>query len=242
MEFGPGTYALSFVAGAASVLSPCVLPLIPILVASALSKHRLGAVALAAGLGVAFAAVGTVLANLGASTGFDPELIRRAAAALMVAFGLIMLSSRLSAWFAVLGSQISNAGSGVLNTLSGDGLASQFAIGLVLGFVWSPCVGPMLGAATTLAAQGRHLGQIALLMMVFGLGAGAPLLLLGAASRTSWLRSHRAFGLLGRASKIALGVAFVALGLVVLFGYDRNIESALLSVSPMWLTRLTTSI
>ncbi|OTP70291.1 cytochrome c biogenesis CcdA family protein [Caballeronia sordidicola] len=242
MEFGPGTYALSFVAGAASVLSPCVLPLIPILVASALSKHRLGAVALAAGLGVAFAAAGTVLANLGASTGFDPELIRRAAATLMVAFGLIMLSARLSAWFAVIGSQISNAGSGVLNTLSGDGLASQFAIGLVLGFVWSPCVGPTLGAATTLAAQGRHLGQIALLMMVFGLGAGAPLLLLGAASRASWLRSNGALGLLGRASKIALGVAFVALGLVVLFGYDRNIESALLSVSPMWLTRLTTSI
>lgn len=242
MDFGPGTYALSFVAGAASVLSPCVLPLIPILIASASSKHRLGPAALAAGLGLAFAAVGTVLANLGATAGLDPEVVRRGAAGLMVVFGLIMLSARLSTGFAALSSRLSNTGHGTLNSLSGDGLASQFAIGMVLGLVWSPCVGPTLGAATTLAAQGSHLEQIALLMMVFGVGAAAPLLVLGVVSRASLLRFRGALGSLGRASKIALGVLFVALGLVVLLGYDRNIESAFLSVSPIWLTRLTTSI
>jgi cytochrome c-type biogenesis protein len=88
-------------------------------------------------------------------------------------------------------------GQGALSSLSGDGLASQFGIGLVLGLVWSPCVGPTLGAATTLAAQGRHLGQIALLMMVFGLGAGVPLVLLGGASRASLLWSRRLLASLG---------------------------------------------
>jgi cytochrome c-type biogenesis protein len=242
MDFGPGTYALGFLAGAASVLSPCVLPLIPILIASALSKHRFGTLALAGGLSLSFAAVGTVLANLGANAGLDPELFRRVAAALMTVFGIVMLSTRLSARFAMLSARMGNVGQGALSSLSGDGLASQFGIGLVLGLVWSPCVGPTLGAATTLAAQGSHLGQIALLMMVFGLGAGAPLVVLGGASRASLLRSRGLLALLGRVSKTALGTLFVVLGVVVLLGYDRNVESALLSVSPMWLTRLTTSI
>ena len=58
MDFGASTYAIGFAAGAASSLSPCVLPLLPILAASALSTHRFGPLALAAGLGVSFAAVG----------------------------------------------------------------------------------------------------------------------------------------------------------------------------------------
>jgi cytochrome c-type biogenesis protein len=242
MDFGLGTYALGFLAGAASVLSPCVLPLIPILIASALSKHRFGTLALAGGLSLSFAAVGTVLANLGANARLDPELFRRVAAALMTVFGIVMLSTRLSARFAMLSARVGNVGQGALSSLSGDGLASQFGIGLVLGLVWSPCVGPTLGAATTLAAQGSHLGQIALLMMVFGLGAGAPLVVLGGVSRASLLRSRGLLASLGRVLKTALGTLFVVLGVVVLLGYDRNVESALLSVSPMWLTRLTTSI
>jgi cytochrome c-type biogenesis protein len=242
MDFGPGTYVLGFVAGAASILSPCVLPLIPILIASALSKHRFGTLALAGGLSLSFAAVGTVLANLGANAGLDPELFRRVAAALMAVFGIVMLSSRLSAAFAMLGSRVGNVAQGALSSLSGDGLVSQFGIGLLLGLVWSPCVGPTLGAATTLAAQGPHLGQIALLMIVFGMGAGVPLLVLGAVSRASLLRSRGLLASLGRVSKTALGMVFVVLGVIIFLGYDRNIESALLSVSPMWLTRLTTSI
>jgi cytochrome c-type biogenesis protein len=74
------------------------------------------------------------------------------------------------------------------------------------------------------------------------LGAGTPLMVLGGVSRASLLRSRGMLASLGRVSKTALGTLFVVLGVVILFGYDRNIESALLSVSPMWLTRLTTSI
>jgi len=58
MDFAPGTYALGFLAGALTTLSPCVLALLPILVASALAVHRLGVVALAAGLGASFSVIG----------------------------------------------------------------------------------------------------------------------------------------------------------------------------------------
>jgi cytochrome c-type biogenesis protein len=241
MEFGPGTYALGFFAGAASILSPCVLPILPILIATALTRHRFGAVALALGLSLSFAAVGIFVATLGASIGLDPETLRRVAAALMVLFGLVMLIAPLQAVFARASSRVSNTGQSTLGAVSGDGLPGQFLIGLLLGVVWSPCVGPTLGAATTLAAQGKDLGHIAALMVLFGLGAGLALMILGALSRTSWGRL-RSLAAVGRATKLALGGLFVLLGVFILTGFDRTIETAVLSISPEWLTALTTSL
>jgi len=241
MEFGPGTYALGFFAGTASILSPCVLPILPILIATALTRHRFGAVALALGLSLSFAAVGIFVATLGASIGLDPETLRRVAAALMVLFGLVMLIAPLQAVFARASSRFSNTGQSALGSVSGDGLAGQFLIGLLLGVVWSPCVGPTLGAATTLAAQGKDLGHIAALMVLFGLGAGLPLMILGALSRTARGRL-RSLATVGRATRLALGALFVLLGVFILTGFDRTVETALLSISPEWLTALTTSL
>jgi cytochrome c-type biogenesis protein len=241
MDFGASTYAIGFAAGAASSLSPCVLPLLPILAASALSTHRFGPVALAAGLGVSFAAVGIFFATLGASLGLDAETFRRAAAVLMIAFGLVMLVPRLQEVFAQMTSRLSGAGTNVLGRVSGEGLAGQFCIGLLLGLVWSPCVGPTLGAATTLASQGTHLGHIALLMILFGLGAGLPLMILGGVSRASLERVRGALFSFGKIAKVTLGTVFAVLGVLVLTGLDRQIEAAVLAVSPMWLTAFTTS-
>lgn len=160
MDFGAGTYAVGFLAGAASILSPCVLPILPILIASALSRHRLGTAALALGLALSFATVGTFIATLGASIGLGTETLRRVAAVLMVVFGVVMLSARLQTSFGSLSSRIGSGGQRALGSIKGEGPGSQFAIGLLLGLVWSPCVGPTLGAASTLAAQGQNLGQI----------------------------------------------------------------------------------
>lgn len=242
MDFGPITYALGFVAGIASVLSPCVLPLLPILVAAALSRHRLGTAALALGLSVSFASVGIFVATLGASLGLNTDTLRRVAAMLMVLFGLVMLSARLQAGFVRISAKVSATGHQALGAVKGEGLPGQFLIGLLLGLVWSPCVGPTLGAATTLAAQGRSLGHVTLLMSVFGLGAGLPLMVLGAITRASAVRLRGSLASFGKAARLVLGSLFVLLGTLVLSGFDRQIEAIVLSVSPMWLTALTTSI
>jgi cytochrome c-type biogenesis protein len=246
MDFGIGTYAVGFLAGAASILSPCVLPILPILIASALSKHRLGTAALALGLALSFALVGIFIATLGASIGLGPETLRHVAAALMILFGIVMLSPRLQLLFASIGSHFgSHFGSRsqqALGSIKGEGLASQFLIGLLLGLVWSPCVGPTLGAATTLAAQGKNLGQIALLMLVFGFGAGFPLLLLGGLSHATMMRIRGSLASIGHVAKIVMGGLFVILGLLILTGWDRRLEALILSISPDWLTKLTTSL
>ncbi len=238
--FGAATYGLGLVAGALSTLSPCVLPLVPVLVASAVNAHRWGALALGLGLALSFAVVGVFLASLGVSLGLDPESFRRAGAVLMVLFGVTLVVPRLQAVFAAATSAVGNSGSQLLARVTLDGLGGQLVIGLLLGVVWSPCVGPTLGAATTLASQGSNLGQIALLMLVFGFGAAAPLVLLGSASRATLTRLRGSLVTAGRYGKIAFGALLCLLGLMIFTGVDKGLEAWVLDHTPDWLTALTT--
>jgi cytochrome c-type biogenesis protein len=242
MDFTPGTYALGFLAGALTTLSPCVLALIPILVASALAAHRLGVVALAAGLAVSFSVIGIFVATAGVSLGLDNDVFRRVAAVLMILFGLAMFSQRLQATFNRVAVGIGGPSQRWLGRIKGNTLSGQFAVGLLLGAVWSPCVGPTLGAATTLAAQGRNLGNIALLMGIFGVGASLPLAVIGSLSRASILRLRGRLRSAGTIGKTVLGTVFIAFGLLALTGLDKTLETALLSASPAWLTTFTTSL
>ncbi|WP_201313080.1 cytochrome c biogenesis CcdA family protein [Dyella sp. EPa41] len=241
MDFGAGTYALGFLAGMATLLSPCVLPILPILLASALSRHWWGGAMLAMGLALSFALTGTFIATLGASIGLDAAMLRTIAASLMVVFGAVMLVPPLQRIFARATARLGNQGQHALGRVHGEGGLSQFLIGLLLGLVWSPCVGPTLGAAITLAAQGRDLAQIALLMLAFGLGAGLPLLVLSTVSGAAMTRARGVLMSVGGAAKSVLGVCFVLIGVMVLTGLDRRFEALVLSISPEWLTRLTTS-
>lgn len=240
MEFGPVSYALGYLAGVLSTLSPCVLPLLPILIASATTQHRLGPVALAGGLTLSFAVVGLFVATLGSVVGLDANILRQGAAVLLVGFGLLLLSARAQARFAQASAGIVATGDGLLARLAGTGWRGQFAVGLALGLVWSPCVGPTLGAASTLAAQGSHLPQIALLMLIFGLGAGTPLVLIGSLSREAMQRLRGRLLAAGQRGRWLLGVLLVLVGLSILTGWDRGFESWAVEHSPDWLTELTT--
>ncbi|HEV2697605.1 MAG TPA: cytochrome c biogenesis protein CcdA, partial [Terriglobales bacterium] len=120
------------------------------------------------------------------------------------------------------------------------GYAGQFGVGVLLGAVWSPCVGPTLGAASLLAAQGRDLPQVAASMLVFGLGAALPLLVIGMVSREALQRWRHQILSVGQSVKIALGALLVVMGILVLGGLDRRLEAALVDASPQWLTDLTT--
>jgi cytochrome c biogenesis protein CcdA len=87
-----------------------------------------------------------------------------------------------------------------------EGLFGQFLIGVLLGLVWTPCVGQTLGAAITLASQGKDLGKIVLVMAIFGLGrAGLPLALLGILSRGAMMKAKGKLGNAGKYGKQMLG-------------------------------------
>jgi cytochrome c-type biogenesis protein len=241
----PGGLVLSFVAGALSILSPCVLPLLPIVLGAAALEQKWGPVALAAGLSTSFVAIGLFVATIGFSIGLDADVFRYVAAVFVIAVGVVLMVPRLQTGLAVASGPMANwayqrlggLSSGGLNS---GGLAGQFGVGVLLGAVWSPCVGPTLGAASLLAAQGRDLGQVAVTMFVFGLGAALPLLALGLVSREAMMRWRHRLATAGHGLKAAFGAILVAMGALVITGLDKAVETALVEASPQWLTDLTT--
>ncbi len=242
MVFGLGTYGLSVAAGSLSTLSPCVLPLVPILLGSAVTAHRLGAFALAAGLALSFTLVGIFFASLGVSLGLDQEVLRNIAAGMLLMFGVILLSSYLQERFAGATSGLSGAGQTLLSKITLNGLAGQFVLGLLLGVVWSPCVGPTLGAAIGLASQGQDLAQVSMVMALFGIGAGLPLVVLGLLSRQAMAKMRGSLMTAGKYGKQILGGVMLVLGILILTGADKAFETWVLDVAPQWLVNLTTSI
>jgi cytochrome c-type biogenesis protein len=236
------TLALAFAAGLLSILSPCVLPLVPIVLGTAIVAHPLGAVALAAGLSLSFTVLGLLLALVGFGLGIDAGMFRDAAAAIMIGLGVVLVIPSWQARLAAAGGPISSWADRRFGGVASSGLAGQFAIGLLLGAVWSPCVGPTLGATSLLAAQGHDLPEVALTMAVFGVGAALPLILLGLLSRATLMRVRSSLMSAGKLGKGLLGAAFIVVGVAIVSGADKRIEAALVAASPPWLTEWTTSL
>ena len=136
---------LSFAAGALSTLSPCVLPLLPIVLASAASEHRLAPAALAAGLALSFTAIGLFVATLGFAIGVDGEVFRIIGALLLAVIGAVLVWPGLQERFSVAASPFGNWAQNRFGGFSSAGVSGQFGAGLLLGAVWSPCAGLLSG-------------------------------------------------------------------------------------------------
>ncbi|QDL93098.1 cytochrome c biogenesis protein CcdA [Paroceanicella profunda] len=234
------TALFGLVAGLLSTLSPCVLPLLPVVLTTAVSQHRAGPVALAAGLALSFTGIGLFVALVGFSVGLDLALFRMLGGVVLIGLGLVLMVPRAQMQLAAAASPLSGWTESRFGRFEGTGLTGQFLVGVLLGAVWSPCVGPTLGAASILAARGESLGEVTLTMAVFGLGAALPLMLLGLLSREALLRWRARLLGAGKGGKMVLGVLLVAVGLLVVSGVDKRVEAALVAASPEWLTALTT--
>jgi cytochrome c biogenesis protein CcdA len=231
--------ALALFAGSLSILSPCVLPLVPVVLGTAVSEHRLGPLALATGLATSFTAIGLFVATIGYSVGLDGEFFRVTGAVLLVAAGFALMLPRLQIQFALAAAPLGNWTKQKFGSTATAGLRGQFGVGLLLGAVWSPCVGTTLGAASVLAAQGRSLGLVALTMLFFGLGSAVPLVALGLISREAMMRARHRLLSAGTNGKAVLGGILIVSGLLILFDLDHTLEAWLVRVAPSFLLDLS---
>ncbi len=236
------TFAAAFLAGTLTFLNPCVLPVLPIIFGAAANQNRFGPAALAAGLALSFTAVGLFVATISVSVGLDGGIFRSASAALLILFGgALALPTRLYRLQTVF-SPISNWANRRADAQVGSGLAAQFGLGALLGAMWSPCVGPTLGAATVLAAQGDQLGSVAFAMMLFGLGAALPLLMLGTLFRPRLASLKAGLARAGTGGRTLMGGAMIIAGALVLTGLDKQLEILFLDHAPLWFTTLGTQL
>ena len=230
---------LGYLAGVLTLINPCVLPVLPIVLATALQAGRTGPVVLAAGMSLSFVIVGMTVAVFGRALGIDELVVAQAGAVLMVAFGLVLLVPRFAEGFATATAGVSARADAGLDDIDRTGMRGQFLGGLLLGAVWVPCVGPTLGGAIALASSGDSLLWAAMTMLTFALGISTVIVLLayGAQnaiqSRRDWMRR------ISTKARPLMGVIFVLVGLALLFNLHKYAEIWLLDHVPYWIQDLS---
>lgn len=231
---------VSLLAGSLTTLSPCVFPLLPLVVGGAVQNNRLAPVAMGLGMAASFALIGIFLGALGPALGIDADSVRHFGAWMLIVFGLVMLvpafNARFTQWLAPLASRANNASA----RLDGGSLGGALLLGAILGLVWSPCSGPLLASALTLVASEGGALRGGIVLGLFGVGAAIPLVAVAYASRRGfnamrgWVLS-RIDGI-----KKAFGGLILLAGLAILSGADKWLEAKVLDVLPDAWVRATT--
>jgi cytochrome c-type biogenesis protein len=217
---------LAFVGGVLTVLSPCVLPILPILVGRSLQSHPYGPIALVTGLVGGFAVAGSLLGVTASWFTGLANILRYGAIALLLCLGCFAIFPQWSYWalsYLPLGQWTKEP--------TRVGLSGEFWLGTQLGLLWTPCAGPVLGGILVLAAVQHQVTSAFVLLVVFGVGAALPLLAIAYGGRTCSqrllkVRSHSA--MLQRVG----GIIIVGTALAILLGWDIQIQLWLAPLFP----------
>ena len=229
------TIGFAFLAGVITVLSPCVLPLLPIILGSGAQEGRARPIGLIVGFVASFTAATLALSYLVRSLGVPPDLNRVLAGTVLIVLGLVLALPPLHRQFERLAGILANRAPVPQN---GSGFGGGLAIGAGLGLAWSPCVGPIMASVITLALnQQVDSGAIAV-TLAFSLGTALPMaaIMLGGralVTRLSWFQANA-----GRIQQV-LGLLLALTGLAIFLGWDRQIQILLLTWFPNWELALT---
>ncbi len=232
----------AYAAGLLTLINPCVLPVLPIVLATALNASRFGPLAVAAGMSLSFVLLGMLVTVAGHTLGIDEVMIANAGAVLMIGFGLILLVPRFSQGFATATAGFSARADAGLEDVDRSGLWGQFLGGMLLGAVWSPCIGPTLGGAISLASQGESLLWASAVMVGFAMGVSTIILALGYGARSVILRRQAAMRVIAQKSRPIMGAIFLTVGVAILFRVHHMIEAWAVQTLPAWLIDLSVSL
>lgn len=230
---------LAYGAGLLTLINPCVLPVLPIVLAGSLQSHRSGPLVLALGLSISFVFLGVTVTAFGHAVGLTEDSLITIGAVLMIGFGLMMLVPRLGGVLATATAGMSSRADSSLDGLDQSGLKGQFFGGMLLGAVWTPCIGPTLGGAIALASQQEQLGRVTLTMTAFALGVSTIVIALGYGARAAIMRRQALMRQLATSGRPILGGVFVVSGIAIFFRIHHFLEGALLGVLPAWLVDLS---
>jgi cytochrome c biogenesis protein CcdA/thiol-disulfide isomerase/thioredoxin len=215
---------LVFFGGMLTILSPCILPVLPFVFARAEQPFLKSGLPLLAGMAVTFAAVATLAAVGGAWAVHINQYGRIAALILLTAFALTLLSRRLADLlarpFISIGNRLTQ-GAG-----EGAGLGSSFVLGVATGMLWAPCAGPILGLVLTGAAISGPTAHTTLLLFSYAAGAAASLAIALLAGGKVFAALKRGLGA-GEGVRRILGVAVLAAVVVIAFGLDSGVLTQL---------------
>jgi cytochrome c biogenesis protein CcdA/thiol-disulfide isomerase/thioredoxin len=217
-----------FLAGAATAISPCVLPVLPVALGAGATGGRRRPLGIVTGLALSFTFATVALVYVISALGLPDDLLRDLAIAVLIGFGVALmappLAARIEAWLSRF------AGRAGVRT-GGDGFWSGAAVGASLGLVYAPCAGPILaGVITVSASQSFTTGRLAV-ALAYGIGSAAMLylLMLGGRRLTAPLARR------GGAFQVATGAVMVLVALAMLSEYDVRFQNRIASDLPSFL-------
>jgi cytochrome c biogenesis protein CcdA len=231
---------LGYFAGILTLLNPCVLPLLPIIAASALQEDRKAPFFIAFGLSTTTALVGFLLAYAGRSLEISETAISNFGAIFLVLFGFIILMPAELSPFRLLSGSVVGANNMAMR-LHGSPTAHT-AAGAALGVTWSPCIGPTMGAAVALASAGEKLTLSLAIMLAYGSGIGTLFLLLAYGGKKIIQYRKARFQETSRIALTVFGIMSILVGIMILTEIHKVLEFWLLGIIPDWLLSLSLTV
>jgi cytochrome c biogenesis protein CcdA/thiol-disulfide isomerase/thioredoxin len=213
---------VALVAGGATAITPCVLPVLPAILSASAAGGRRRPLGIVLGLAVTFAVAITLLASLIHGVGLAGSAARTAAIVVLLVFGVVMLIPELAAYIQAPLSRLARFGP----KTRGSGFWSGLGVGAALGFVCAPCAGPILAAVIVAGnSAGGTTIRSAVIGVAYAIGLSIVMLAWSFAGRTLIERARRA--LRGYVVERVLGAVLLATGVAMIFNLDTNFENTL---------------
>ena len=222
-------FVLALLAGVVTIAAPCTLPMLPILLGASVGQTgKLRPALIALGFVISFSAVALLLSAITRIFDFDPNVLRSAAAILLLGFGLLMIWPAPFEWLSI---RINGIAGSAGNAASRQGNIGGFVLGTTLGLVWTPCAGPVLGSILTVVATSKDAAWASTLLVVYAIGAAIPMLAIayGGQAVTSRVRS---IARISPKLQQGFGVVVIAFAVASYFQYDTLIVAWLTAFYP----------
>ena len=221
---------LALLAGALTVVAPCTLPMLPILLGASVgqtSKARPAMIAL--GFVISFSAAALLLNAIIDIFDLDPNVLRTGAAILLVGFGLLMIWPEPFEWLSIRLSGLASSSAG--NATSRQGNIGGFVLGTTLGLVWTPCAGPVLGSILTVVATAKDTAWASALLVVYAIGAALPMLAIAYGGQAATTRVRSIVRISPKLQQ-GFGVVVIAFAIASYFQYDTLLVAWLTAFYP----------
>lgn len=228
----------AFLAGVVTILSPCILPILPIVLSGSLTGGKRRPLGIVAGFILSFTFFTLFLTSIVKATGISADVLRNASVVIITAFGISLLLPNFQAYLERFFSKLASLVPTQQSSSQKTDYLSGILVGISLGLVWTPCVGPILASIITLAATSKVTTDAVFITLAYSIGTSVPLLAITYGGRrllqkVPWIVVNSA-----KIQK-AFGVLMIATALAIYFQIDRKFQTYILQKFPNYGVGLT---